>query len=154
VVALALAAAALALSSPAFQQGRSIPARYTCAGADRSPPLRWAHLPQTARSLALRVDDPNAPGGTFTHWTIWNLPATTTSLAAGVKWSFQGRNSFGRIGYGGPCPPAGRTHHYVFWLYALDARLTLRRGATRAQFGRAIRGHIVATANLVGLYRR
>jgi Raf kinase inhibitor-like YbhB/YbcL family protein len=147
-------AAALALTSPAFQGGGTIPARYTCERKDVSPPLRWSHVPRRARALALRLDDPDAPGGTFTHWTLWNLSAKTTAIAAGFRWSFQGTTSFGRVGYGGPCPPPGSPHHYVFRLYALDTRLTLRRGATTAQFAAALRGHVVASARLVGLYRR
>jgi Raf kinase inhibitor-like YbhB/YbcL family protein len=151
---LAAVAAALALASPAFHAGGTIPQRYTCDGKNSSPPLRWSHVPARTRTFALRLDDPDAPGGTFTHWTLWNLPAKTTGIAAGSKWSFQGTNSFGRIGYGGPCPPSGSPHHYVFRLYALDARLMLRRGATLTHFTAALRGHVVASARLVGLYHR
>ncbi len=151
---LAAVAAALALTSPAFHGGGTIPTRYTCDGKDFSPPLRWSHVPARARAVALRVDDPDAPDGAFTHWTIWNLPANTTGIAPGAKWLFQGTNSFGRIGYGGPCPPPGSRHHYVFRLYALTARLTLSRGATATQFGAALRGHVVASARLVGLFGR
>jgi Raf kinase inhibitor-like YbhB/YbcL family protein len=151
---LAAVAVALALTSPAFHNGGTIPTRYTCDGKDVSPPLRWSHAPPRARTLALRLDDPDAPGGTFTHWTIWNLSATTTGIAAGAKWSFQGTNSFARIGYAGPCPPPGSRHHYVFRLFALDARLTLRRGAAPTQFAAAMRGHVVGGARLVGLFGR
>ena len=150
----ALIAVALILWSPAFHAGESIPARYTCGGRDVSPPLRWSHVPQSAHTLALRVDDPDAPGGTFTHWTLWNLPASKTGIFANAKWLFVGTNSFGRIGYSGPCPPAGPAHHYIFHLYALDRRLTLRPGATAGQFAAAVRGHVVASAKLVGLYGR
>ena len=151
---LAAVAAALALTSPAFHNGGTIPTRYTCDGKNVSPPLRWSHAPARARTLALRLDDPDAPGGTFTHWTIWNLPANKTGLAAGANWSFEGTNSFSRVGYRGPCPPPGSRHHYVFRLYALNTRLTLRRGATLTQFGAALPGHVVASARLVGLFGR
>lgn len=151
---LSAVAAALALSSPAFHGGGTIPTRYTCDGKDVSPPLRWSHVPRHAKTFALRLDDPDAPGGTFTHWTIWNLPTNKTGIASGAKWSFQGTNSFGRVGYGGPCPPPGSRHHYVFRLYALNARLTLSRGATVTQFGAALRGHVVASARLIGLFGR
>lgn len=147
-------AVALALTSPAFHAGGAIPRSYTCDGKDVSPPLRWSHVPPRTQTFALRLDDPDAPGGTFTHWTLWNLPAKTTGIATGFKWSFQGKSSFGRVGYGGPCPPSGPRHHYVFRLYALDARLTLRRGATPSQFSAALRGHVIASARLVGLYGR
>jgi Raf kinase inhibitor-like YbhB/YbcL family protein len=149
---LASTVAALALTSPAFHAGGRIPARYTCDGRDISPPLRWLHAPQRTRSLALRLDDPDAPGGTFTHWTAWNLGGTRVGV--GAKLRDQGSNSFGRVGYSGPCPPSGQTHRYVFKLYALDTRLRLRRGATAAQFAAALRGHLVASARLVGLYGR
>ena len=151
---LAAVAAALALTSPAFHSGGMIPARYTCDGLDVSPPLRWSHVPARTRAFALRLDDPDAPGGTFTHWTLWNLSPKTTRIAAGFRWSFEGTTSFGRLGYGGPCPPPGPPHHYVFRLYALNARLMLRRGASTARFGTALHGHVVATSRLVGLYRR
>jgi Raf kinase inhibitor-like YbhB/YbcL family protein len=148
----ALVATAFALTSPAFHAGGHIPARYTCTGGDRSPALRWSHVPRGTRALALRLDDPDAPGGTFTHWTAWNFGGTR--LATGAKLRFEGTNSFGRTGYSGPCPPSGSVHHYVFRLYALNARLTLRRGATPHQFSAALRGHVVASARLVGVYAR
>lgn len=151
---LALLAAVFALVSPAFHAGGSIPARFTCAGRGLSPPLRWSGVPRGARTLALRVDDPDAPGGTFTHWTIWNLPVRSNGFAANARWRFQGTNTFGRIGYSGPCPPAGPPHHYVFRLFAVDQSLALRRGATVSQFAAALRGHVVASTKLVGLYRR
>ena len=142
------------LISPAFHAGGMIPARYTCDGKDLSPPLRWSHVPGRTRTFALRIDDPDAPGGTFTHWTLWNMYRSARGVPAGVEWSSEGRNSFGRTGYGGPCPPHGSTHHYVFTLYAVDTWLTLNPGATRTQFAAALRGHVLASAKLVGLYRR
>ena len=146
----AVLATALALTSPAFHAGGRIPARYTCTGADLSPPLHWSHVPRRTRTFALRLDDPDAPGGTFTHWTAWNFGGT--ALAAGARLRFEGTNSFGRIGYSGPCPPSGSVHHYAFRLYALNVRLTLKRGATPAQFSTGLHGHVVASARLVGLY--
>jgi Raf kinase inhibitor-like YbhB/YbcL family protein len=133
-----------------------VPARYTCDGRNISPPLRWSHVPPRTRSFALRLDDPDAPGGTFTHWTAWNFVAGALALRAGAArhWRLSGTNSFGRIGYSGPCPPPGPAHHYVFRLYALDTRLALRRGASTGQFSAALRGHVVATARLVGRYGR
>lgn len=149
---LAVVTTVLALTSPAFHAGGHIPSPFTCTGADLSPPLRWSHVPRRTRTFALRLDDPDAPGGTFTHWTAWNLGGA--SFTAGARFRFEGTNSFGRIGYSGPCPPSGSVHHYVFRLYALNARLTLKRGATPAQFSTALRGHVVATARLVALYGR
>lgn len=148
----ALAAVAFALASPAFIAGTSIPARFTCDGRDISPPLRWFHPPHRGRTFALRLDDPDAPGGTFTHWTAWNFGGT--ALAGGARLRYEGTNSFGRTGYSGPCPPSGSVHHYVFRLYALNRRLTLRRGATSAQFSTALRGHVVASARLVAVFGR
>jgi Raf kinase inhibitor-like YbhB/YbcL family protein len=151
---VAAVAAVFLLASPAFHAGAAIPKRFACDGADVSPPLRWTAPPQRTRSLALRLDDPDAPGGTFTHWTLWNLRVGMRSLPVGVRLTTQGRNTFGRIGYGGPCPPPGKRHRYVFRLYALDRRLVLRRGASVAQFSAALRGHVVTSARLIGVYRR
>ena len=153
---LAAVAAAFVLSSPAFHAGAMIPARFTCDGKNISPPLRWTHVPPRTRAFALRLDDPDAPGGTFIHWTAWNFVAGALALRAGAAehWRLNGTNSFGRIGYGGPCPPHGSTHHYVFRLYALNVRLTLRRGASPGQFAAALRGHVLASARLAALYRR
>ena len=149
-----VAAIALGLSSPAFHAGSSIPQRYTCDGQDASPPLRWAHVPRRARSLAIQLQDPDAPGGVFTHWLLWNLSPRTRGIPAEVDRTTQGRNSFGRIGYSGPCPPQGSTHHYVFTLFALDRKLTLPRGASPARFHAAIGGHAVSRATFVGVYGR
>ena len=149
-----VSALALSLTSPAFRAGSPIPRTYTCDGRDRSPPLRLRHVPRAARSLALEVDDPDAPGGVFVHWVLWNVPPTTTKVAAGFAWRAQGRNSFGRIGYSGPCPPPGSTHHYVFTLYAVNRRLALARGAAPARLHRAMSGHILRSTTLVGTYQR
>jgi Raf kinase inhibitor-like YbhB/YbcL family protein len=143
--------AAFVLASPAFGGGHAIPRRYTCDGAGVSPPLRWKAPPRGTRAFALFAIDIDA--GPFTHWTLWDLPASRRGLAAGTSWRLQGRNSFGRLGYGGPCPPSGR-HRYVFTVYALRATLGLARGATTRQFTHALPGRVLATSTITGTYRR
>jgi hypothetical protein len=144
VAILASLVAAFTLTTPAFHAGGTIPARFTCDGANVRPPLRWTAPPRGTHAFALRVTDPDAPGGTFVHWTAWGRTALTTS----------GTNTFGKVGYDGPCPPAGPAHHYVFRLYALRAPLPLRAGASPAAFTRALKGRVLATAMLVGRYAR
>ena len=149
------------LTSPAFTDGQHIPVKYTCDGADVSPPLRWMNGAAGTESFALICDDPDAPKGTWVHWVLYNIPAGTTdlpehvpvteTLAGGAQ---QGRNDFKRIGYGGPCPPLGKPHRYFFTLYALDAKLRLAPGATKAAVLRAIEGHLLAEAPLMGVYQR
>ena len=148
------------INSGAFRNGQSIPGKYTCDGADISPDLKWEQLPDEAISLALICDDPDAPAGTWVHWVYYNLPVTMGSLPENVEpletpesGGLQGRNDFGRIGYGGPCPPGG-THRYFFKLYALDTMLDLAAGATKKALLAAMEGHIVGQAELVGTYRR
>lgn len=148
------------LMSSAFQQGKMIPQQYTCDGSDISPPLTWSDPPQGTQSFALIADDPDAPRGTWVHWVVWNIPATARSLeesvprqeslATGAK---QGMTDFKKIGYGGPCPPSG-THRYFFKLYALDAMLNLPTGTTKAEFEKAMQGHILGRAELMGTYQR
>jgi hypothetical protein len=152
--------AVLKITSSSFQRGQ-IPKRFSCHGADLSPQLAWTAPPPGTASFALIVTDPDAPGGVFVHWVLYDLAAGTRELPEGLPsegqladGSRQGRNDFGNIGYGGPCPPPGSPHHYVFTLYALDAKLNLARGATRAQVESAMRGHILARGELVGLYQR
>jgi len=149
----AAGAGTLALRSPAFAPGGRIPVEHTCDGRNLSPPLRWTAPPAGTRSFALLMDDPDAPGRTFTHWLAWNIPARARSLAAGRPAPVEGRNDAGRIGYIGPCPPAG-VHRYVFRLYALRAPLRLAQGASRAQFLAALRGGVLASSRLVGRYGR
>jgi hypothetical protein len=151
----------LTLTSPAFPNGAVIPTKYTCSGADLSPALAWSGVPSTARSLALIVDDPDAPSGTWTHWLLWNLPVTLAGLPERVppresfeNGSRQGKNDFGNIGYGGPCPPPGKPHRYFFRLYAFDAVLALNPGANRQDLDRAMKGHIQARAEYMGTYGR
>ena len=148
------------LTSPAFSEGGSIPARYTCDGEDVSPPLEWDGAPAEAKGLALVCGDPDAPAGDWVHWTVYDLPPSRTGLPEGVPprdeiegGGRQGRNDFRKIGYGGPCPPGG-THRYVFTLYALDRMLGLRGGATKAEVRAALRGHVVAEGKLTGKYSR
>lgn len=149
------------LTSPAFVQGTSIPRQYTGDGADQSPALAWSAAPAGTQSFALLCYDPDAPRGTWVHWVLFNLPPETCGLPEGVPTSKtlpsggrQGRNDFGKIGYGGPAPPRGKAHRYVFALYALDQVLDLEPGATRAQLDAAMRGHLLAEGQLMGTYQR
>jgi len=149
------------LMSSAFADGSPIPVKHTCDGQDVSPPLEWSNLPQGARSLALIADDPDAPGGTWVHWVLYNLPATVSELREGMPTTetiptgvAQGRNDFRRIGYGGPCPPRGNAHRYFFRIYALDTELSLKPGATKKDLLRAMEGHILAEGQLRGTYKR
>jgi len=148
------------LTSSAFTHGAMIPKKYTCDGRDISPPLSWSDPPEKTESFALIMDDPDAPMGTWVHWVLYNIPATARSLSEGVPTdaelpdgSRQGRNSWHRIGYGGPCPPSG-THRYFFKLYALDTKLNLASGVTKEELLQAMAGHIVAQAELMGRYSR
>jgi Raf kinase inhibitor-like YbhB/YbcL family protein len=152
---------AMKLTSPAFADGQPIPGKHTCDGADVSPPLRWSDAPPGTRSFALICDDPDAPVGTWVHWVIYNLAPTTAELPEKVApteqlpgGAKQGLNDFRRVGYGGPCPPPGRPHRYFLKLYALDTELALRPRATKADLVRAMGGHILAEAQLMGTYQR
>ena len=142
------------IHSPAFADGAPIPERFTCDGADVSPELRF-DVDVAAQSLALIVDDPDAPGGSWVHWVVYNLPATAPGLAEAVGSSHRpgggraGTNSWGRGGWGGPCPPSGR-HRYFFTIYALDVELPDLGAATREELLRAMTGHIVGKAQLLG----
>lgn len=151
----------LELTSPAFKDGQPIPARYTCDGQDVSPALKWKGAPADAKSFALICDDPDAPAGTWVHWVLFDLPATTTELPEAVPPSAstpqgarQGTNDFGRLGYGGPCPPPGKAHRYFFKLYALDSQLNLGPNARKKDVENAMRGHILGEGRLLGTYRR
>jgi Raf kinase inhibitor-like YbhB/YbcL family protein len=149
------------LTSTAWADGQAIPAKFTCSGADVSPPLAWSDVPAGMQSLALICDDPDAPGGTWVHWVLYALPAVATALPENIAatgtlpdGSRQGLNDFRRVGYGGPCPPPGAPHHYVFKLYALDAVLSLNPRATKAELLRAMEGHVLAEARMTGIYQR
>jgi Raf kinase inhibitor-like YbhB/YbcL family protein len=144
------------LTSSAFAQKQSIPSQYTCDGDDMSPPLRWNDPPAGTQSIALIMDDPDAPGLTWVHWVLFNLPADLRELpehATAPADSMDGKNGWGRTGYGGPCPPSG-THRYFFKLYALDTKLNLPAGATKDQLLKAMRDHILGQAELIGTYTR
>lgn len=149
---------AITFSSSAFGYGQPIPAVYTCKGRDISPPLEWSDLPAGTKSLALIMDDPDAPMGTWVHWVIYNIPPTRNGLEEAIPaqerladGSLQGKNSWRRIGYGGPCPPSG-THRYYFRLYALDSTLSLTPGASKEQVLAAMQGHILAQAEWMGTF--
>jgi Raf kinase inhibitor-like YbhB/YbcL family protein len=150
---------ALRITSPALSDGGTIPTRYSCDGENRSPPLTWSDAPDRTASFVLIVDDPDAPGGTFTHWVLYDVPGHTTELSEALsegRIGLAGRNSFGRTGYGGPCPPPGDPpHRYRFTLHALDLpTLGLSKHAERAQVEAAMSGHTRAVAQLVARYQR
>jgi Raf kinase inhibitor-like YbhB/YbcL family protein len=142
------------IESPAFEQNQTIPQRYTCDGEDLSPPLTFSGLPQGTASLALIVDDPDAPRGTFDHWIVWNIPSAQHDLKEGAHVPKEGAKGFGDTRYRGPCPPKGKPHHYFFKLYALDVPLNLPAGSTKAAVEEAMEGHILGKAQLIGLYQR
>lgn len=149
------------LLSPAFEDNQRIPALFTGDGDDISPPLRWHGVPPETESLALIMEDPDAPGRLFTHWLLYNLSGTMRGVDREVpqgahfgSHALQGVNDFGEIGYGGPAPPGGEEHRYVFRLFALDTHLRLDPGAHRDALLRAMEGHILAEAVLTGLYER
>jgi Raf kinase inhibitor-like YbhB/YbcL family protein len=156
----AAANAAITLSSSSLPDGK-IPKDFTCDGADQSPSLAWSAPPAATKSLVLTETDPDAGGGTFTHWVLYNLPANTSGLPANVSkqeqladGSRQGRNDFDKIGYGGSCPPHGTTHRYFFDLFALDTNLNVPPGATRAQVQDAMNTHVLARGKLMARYGR
>lgn len=144
----------LKIESSAFKNKEKIPAKYTCEGKDLSPPLQIGNIPQKAKSLAIIVDDPDAPSGTFDHWVAWNLPPTTKELAEGASVPSEGVNGFGANRYRGPCPPPGKPHRYFFKVYALDTMLELEAGSPKAALENAMKGHILSQGELVGLYQR
>lgn len=152
---------AFELKSKAFNANEIIPKKYTCDGDDVSIPLSWDDPPAGTKSFALVVDDPDAPAGTWVHWVLYDLPADARSLGEGVArqeaapgGAKQGRNDFGNIGYGGPCPPKGPAHRYFFKLYALDQPTGLRPGVTKQELVDAMKGRILAETQLVGIYKR
>ncbi|TFG50031.1 MAG: YbhB/YbcL family Raf kinase inhibitor-like protein [Anaerolineales bacterium] len=144
----------MSLTSPAFNNGEAIPTQYSCDGEDLSPDLDWFGIPQGTQSLALIMDDPDAPVGTWIHWVLYNIPADKPGLRTGITGAgLDGTNSWGSTGYGGPCPPGG-THRYFFKLYALDMMLDLNPGAKKQALLAALEGHILAQAELMGTYTR
>ncbi|MBD3296927.1 MAG: YbhB/YbcL family Raf kinase inhibitor-like protein [Candidatus Omnitrophica bacterium] len=154
-------ACALSVESSAFSDGERIPDRYTCRGEDISPELSWDGVPENTESFILVVDDPDAPLGTWIHWVVYNIPGSERSLKENVpktmqldNGTLQGINSFRWIGYGGPCPPPGPAHRYMFKLYALDTVLELRPGSSKGDVMRAAQGHVLSQATLMGTYSR
>jgi Raf kinase inhibitor-like YbhB/YbcL family protein len=154
-------ATTMKITSSKFSAGATIPKRHTCDGDDASPPLIFEGVPQGTKSLALIADDPDAPAGTWVHWVLYDLPPETRDLAESLpkqeqlpNGARQGRNDFRKIGYGGPCPPPGNPHRYFFKFYALDTKLDLKPGASKADVERAMQGHTLAQAELIGKYGR
>lgn len=152
---------AFRIESPSFRAQETIPQKYTCDGEDLSPPLKWQEAPAGTKSFALISDDPDAPIGTWVHWVLYDLPAETSVLEEGMSkeevltsGAKQGMTDFRRIGYGGPCPPRGKPHRYFFKVYALDAVLNLPPKASKAELLMAMNDHILAHAELMGLYQR
>jgi Raf kinase inhibitor-like YbhB/YbcL family protein len=149
----------LKVTTSAFGEGQPIPKDYTGEGADRSPPLKWNAPPDKTQSLVLLVEDPDAPGGIFTHWVLFNLPADTRELpenaSAGKlpEGAIQGTNDFGKTGYKGPKPPAGKAHRYFFKVFALDKQLDLDAKAKHAQLASAMRGHVLAEGEVMGTFQ-
>lgn len=151
----------LTLATKSFEPGGMIPVKYTCDGEDFAPYLAWSGMPEKTESFVLIVDDPDAPGRAFTHWVVFNMPPTMTELedcwpAAEIvkKGASQGLNDFGMMGYGGPCPPPGKPHRYVFHLYAIDTVLDLPSGVSKNVVQGAIKGHVLAEGELIGKYGR
>ena len=143
----------LSVMSPAFENNKLIPAKYTCDGDDVNPPLAIDGVPEGTKTLAVIVDDPDAPMGTWDHWIVWNIPATASKIAENTVPGTEGMNDFRRRAYGGPCPPSG-THRYFFKVYALDVKLDLSPTSRKRDVEKAMQGHVLAKAELVGLYRR
>lgn len=154
-------ASAFQIESSAFKPQEKIPREYTCEGENLSPPLRWTGPPEGTKSFALIADDPDAPIGTWVHWVVYNIPSETLEFGAGIPkdqalsdGTQQGMTDFRKVGYSGPCPPPGPGHHYSFKVYALNAMLNPSTGLTKVDFLVAAHGHILAQAELVGLYER
>ena len=153
---------AFTITTKAFRPSEVIPSKYTCDGADVSPDLKWSEPPANTKSFALICDDPDAPMGTFNHWVLYGLSHDALELPEGLSKDQevgfpkckQGLNDFGRVGYGGPCPPRGTKHRYYFKLYALDAVLDLPPRATKAALERAMKGHVLAQVEVMGTYQR
>jgi Raf kinase inhibitor-like YbhB/YbcL family protein len=141
--------------SPAFSDNQAIPKQYTCDGDGINPPLQFANVPSEAKSLALAVEDPDAPAGTWIHWLMWNIPPTVSQIAENSvpEGAIQGQGSSGQNVYGSPCPPSG-IHHYIFTVYALDSKLALPSYSTAENLQAAMQGHIIEQAQIVGIYGR
>jgi Raf kinase inhibitor-like YbhB/YbcL family protein len=154
IVSFASGEAKMKITTSAFQEGGNIPSKFTCDGGDTSPPLQIAEVPSSAKSLALVVDDPDAPSGLFTHWMVWNISPQNNTIAEGsAPKGVHGTNDFGKSGYGGPCPPSG-THRYYFKIFALDRELELPAGTKRSQLDAAMKGLVIALGELMASYSR
>jgi Raf kinase inhibitor-like YbhB/YbcL family protein len=153
-VFLAAEAAMIKVESSAFKANQSIPKKYTCDGADVSPPLTLRDVPKETKSIAIIVVDPDAPSGVFDHWIVWNIPGDKTELQEGVKLPHQGINHFREMRYRGPCPPKGKPHRYFFKVYALDTLLNLPDGSSKEQLEDALDQHILSQGELIGIYQR
>jgi Raf kinase inhibitor-like YbhB/YbcL family protein len=154
IASFAAGGAKMKITSSAFQEGGNIPSKFSCDGANTSPPLQISGVPSEAKSVVLIVDDPDAPSGLFTHLAVWNISPHTSTIGEGsTPKGVQGTNDFGRSGYGGPCPPSG-THRYYFKIFALDRELDLPFGAKRSQLDAAMKGHVIAQGELMGRYSR
>jgi Raf kinase inhibitor-like YbhB/YbcL family protein len=154
IASFAAGGANMKITSSAFQQGAEIPSKFSCDGANTSPPLQISDVPSGAKTLVLIVDDPDAPSGLFTHWMVWNVSPQTSTIAEGnAPKGVHGTNDFGKSGYGGPCPPSG-THRYYFKVFALDRELDLPSGSKRSQLDTAMKSHVVAQGELMGRYAR
>jgi Raf kinase inhibitor-like YbhB/YbcL family protein len=147
------------IKSSAFSEGSTIPKKYSCDGENISPQLSWSNIPAETKSIAVIFDDPDAPSGVFVHWVIFNIDPTTSQLPESLPQKntpaglgSQGKNSFGKMGYAGPCPPRGAKHHYFFRIFALDTMLNLSGGASRAELDKAMTGHILARGQLMGIF--
>ena len=150
----------LSVSSSAFRDGETIPVKYTCDADNTSPDINWSNIPTGSKSLILIVDDPDAPSGTWVHWVLINIPVDRSGLPEGINGSdlsnigVQGKNSSGKTGYTGPCPPKGNPHRYYFKVYALDTTLNLQTGVKKADVEKSMEGHIIAQGQLMGTYGR
>ncbi|MGH2984472.1 MAG: YbhB/YbcL family Raf kinase inhibitor-like protein [Solirubrobacterales bacterium] len=145
----------LGLKSDSFEYGEPIPERHTCSADGASPPLTWSFVPEGTRTMALVLHDPDAPSGDFVHWLAWNIDPADGGIEGDKPAPAEGTNGFGRPGYAGPCPPPGHgPHRYYFQLYALDTELDLDPGAAREQLDEAMKGHVLAEAELMGIFKR
>jgi hypothetical protein len=157
----AASGSSLTLTSPSFADGATIPKAYTCNGGNYSPALQWANAPEGTKSFAIIIDDLDAPLNVFAHWVLFNLPPNLTSLSEKIspngalpEGALEGVNGFGKIGYGGPCPPPGKPHRYFFKLYALDTMVREKSGITKEKLVQAMKGHILAEVNIMGMFGR
>jgi len=144
----------LTVTSSVFKSNQPIPEKYGCDYENINPPISIEGIPEGTKSLALIMDDPDAPSGTFDHWVIWNIPPSQNKIAEHTAPGVEGKNGMGENGYTGPCPPPGKPHHYNFKAYALDMELGLSEGSTKKDLERTMKGHVLAEGKLIGLFSR